>query len=147
MVNEIADVKDWEQLAISLGLTTNDVDLIKQYDHREHHQHLAELWHDRALDYSWGKLRRELDKFYPRRASDTSVTSLSPEVESPRAQSVSCICEHMYKYKHDSIFYDHFQRFLLSAAKRGDLQEVQSLLEDERTDINYQDSVSLMFHA
>ena len=39
------------------------------------------------------------------------------------------------------------QLLLLSAAKRGDLQEVQSLLEDERTDINYQDSVSSMFHA
>ena len=38
-----------------------------------------------------------------------------------------------------------FQRFLLSAAKRGDLQKVQSLLEDERTDVNYQDSVSSMF--
>ena len=48
MVNEIADVKDWEQLAISLGLTTNDIDIdhIKQYDHREHHQHLAELWYN-----------------------------------------------------------------------------------------------------
>jgi hypothetical protein len=70
VVNEIADMKDWEQLAISLGLTTNDIDLIKQYDHNEHHQRLAELWYDRPLDYSWGKLRRELDKFYPRQASD-----------------------------------------------------------------------------
>ena len=85
VVNEIADVKDWEQLAISLGLTVNDIDLIKQYDHREHHQRLAELWSDRAVDYSWGKLRRELDQFYPRRASDASVTSLSPEVENPQA--------------------------------------------------------------
>ena len=84
-MNEIADVKEWEQLAISLGLTTNDIDFIKQYDRREHHQRLAELWYDRALDYSWGKLRRELDKFYPRRASDASVTScLSPEVENPQ---------------------------------------------------------------
>ena len=85
-MNEIADVKDWEQLAISLGLSTSDIDLIKQYsDHREHRQRLAELWYDRALDYSWGKLRRELDKFYPRRASDASVISLSPEVENPQA--------------------------------------------------------------
>ena len=84
VVNEIADVKDWEQLAISLGLAANDIDLIKQYDHREHRQRLAELWYDRALDYSWGKLRRELDKFYPRRASDASVISLSPEVENPQ---------------------------------------------------------------
>ena len=85
-MNEIADVKDWEQLGISLGLTTNDIDLIKQYDRREHHQRLAELWYDRAVDYSWGKLRREVDKFYPRRASDASVISCqSPEVESPQA--------------------------------------------------------------
>ena len=73
MVNEIADVKNWEQLAISLGLTANDIDLIKQYDHREHRQRLAELWYDRALDYSWSKLRRELDKHYPRRTSDASL--------------------------------------------------------------------------
>ena len=78
-MNEIADVKDWEQLAISLGLTTNDIDLIKQYDHREHHQRLAELWYNRHLDYSWGKLRKELDKFSPiRGASDASVISPSP---------------------------------------------------------------------
>ena len=78
-MNEIAGVKDWEQLAISLGLTTNDIDLIKQYDHREHYQRLAELWYDRALDYSWGKLRKELNKFYPGRgASDASVFRVSP---------------------------------------------------------------------
>ena len=63
MVNEIADVKDWEQLAISLGLTTNDIDMIKQYDHREHRQRLVEMWYDRDQDYSWTKLRREVDKF------------------------------------------------------------------------------------
>ena len=96
MVNAIADVKDWEQLAISLGLTANDIDLIKQYDHREHHQRLAELWYDRSVDYSWGKLRRELDQFYPRRASDASVTSLSPEIESPQAQSVSLCLWHTH---------------------------------------------------
>ena len=39
----------------------------------------------------------------------------------------------------------NFQRFLLSAAKRGELHEVLSLLDDERADINYQDSVSSMF--
>ena len=72
MVNEIADVKEWEQLAISLGLTTNDIDLIKQYDQKEHHQRLAERWYDRALDYSWGKLQRELDKFYHRRGKTDS---------------------------------------------------------------------------
>ena len=38
VVNEIADMKDWEQLAISLGLTNNDTDLIKQYDHLREHQ-------------------------------------------------------------------------------------------------------------
>ena len=78
VVNEIADVKDWEQLAISLGLTTNDTDFIKQYDHREHCQRLAELWYDRALDYSWGKLRKELDKFYPRRIR---MSPVPPEIQ------------------------------------------------------------------
>ena len=77
-MNEIADVKEWEQLAISLGLTTNDIDLIKQYDHREHHQRLAEQWYERALDYSWGKLRRELDKFYPKRGASVIRGSLVP---------------------------------------------------------------------
>ena len=89
MVNEIADVKDWEQLAISLGLTTNDIDQIKQYDHREHRQRLAELWYDRALDYSWSKLQRELDKHYPRRVSDASVISPSPEVDNPQASKTN----------------------------------------------------------
>ena len=73
MVNVIVDVEDWEQLAISLGLTTSDIDLIKQYDHREHRQRLAELWYDRALDYSWGKLRKELDKHHIRPVSDAPV--------------------------------------------------------------------------
>ena len=97
MVNEIADIKDWEQLAVSLGLTISDIEIIKHYDHREHRQRLAELWNDRALDYSWGKLRRELDKFYPRRASDASVISLSPEAENPQAGKTSnCFKVHLY---------------------------------------------------
>ena len=103
MVNEIADVKDWEQLAISLGLTISDVEIIKQYDHREHHQRLAELWYDRALDYSWGKLQRELDKFYPRRASDASVISLSPEAENPQAGKIefSFMGHYIYIGRHE----------------------------------------------
>ena len=32
----------------------------------------------------------------------------------------------------------HFQLFLLTAAENGDIHKVQSLLEDKRTDINYQ---------
>ena len=32
----------------------------------------------------------------------------------------------------------HFQLFLLTAAKNGDIRKVQSLLENKRTDINYQ---------
>lgn len=83
MVNEIADVKDWELLAVSLGLTQNDIDLIKQYDHREHHQRMVELWYDRDEEYSWAKLRKELDKLYPRRDSNASVTGQLLEISSP----------------------------------------------------------------
>ena len=79
VVNVIADIKDWEQLAIPRGLTVSDIEIKKHYDHREYRQRLAELWYDRALDYSWGKLRRELDKLYPRRASDALV--IFPEAE------------------------------------------------------------------
>ena len=85
MVNEIADVRDWERLAISLGLTTNDIDMIKQYDHREYYQRMVEMWYDRDQDYSWNKLRRELDKLYPRRESNASVISSPPDIDSPQA--------------------------------------------------------------
>ena len=74
VVNKIADVKDWEQLAISLGLTINNIDVIKHYDHREHHQRVAEMWYDRALDYSWSKLRRELPQTYFRCICDQSIS-------------------------------------------------------------------------
>lgn len=80
VVNEIADVSNWEKLGILLGLEINDLDTIRiNYDQTEYHQRLAEKWRDRGSDYTWAKLLRVLDKVYPRRHSSVSVSSPQPE--------------------------------------------------------------------
>ena len=80
VVNEIAEVVNWERLGISLGLNDSDTTMIRQnYDPCEHHQRLAEMLHTRDVDYSLSKLRREIDKLYPRRGSSVSVFSPQPE--------------------------------------------------------------------
>ena len=86
VVNEIAEVVNWERLALSLGLSISDIDMIRsRYDQNEHHQRLAEMWHDRGREYSWSKLLGELDKLYPRRKSSVSVSSPQPESYSKSA--------------------------------------------------------------
>ena len=80
VVNEIADVVCWERLGLMLGFSIDDMDMIRsRYVSSEHHQRLAEFWHSRGQEYSWGKLLRELDKMYPRRKSSVSVSSPPPE--------------------------------------------------------------------
>lgn len=79
MVNEIADFNKWESLAHSFGLEDNDIEVIQEYDKKEHHQRLAEKWYEIDEEFSWSKLRRELDKLYPRSASNASVSSPPPE--------------------------------------------------------------------
>ena len=81
MVNEIANVRDWEQLALSLGLSSNDIDMIKQYDHQEHRQRMVEMWYDRDQDYSWTKLQRELNKLSPQTGINESGTGSPPEAD------------------------------------------------------------------
>ena len=78
MVNEIADVKDWEQLAISLGLTTSDIDHIRQYDHREHCQCLAKLWYDRAPGLLMGQAAKRFGQ----------VLDLPPKINDPQSGKV-----------------------------------------------------------
>lgn len=92
VVNEIADVVNWERLGLMLGLSIADMDKIRnQYHPNEHHQRLAELWHSRGNEYSWSKLLRELDKLYPRRKSSVSVSSPPPESSGKSIPSSSMV--------------------------------------------------------
>ena len=93
VVNEIAEVANWERLALMLGLSMNDIDMIRsRYDQSEHHQRLAEIWHDRGQDYTWSKLLGELDRLYPRRKSSISVASPQPENFGKLADNMKLLC-------------------------------------------------------
>ena len=77
VVNEIADIANWEGLAYNLGLTEADVSKIRGYDQSEHHQRLAEMWYDQDIEYTWSKLSTVLNS--PRRRSSVSVISPLPD--------------------------------------------------------------------
>lgn len=80
MVNEIAEVVNWERLGVMLGLSVDEMDTIRtSYKQNEHHQRLAELWRRKGGECTWSKLLTQLDKLYPRRKSSMSVASPAPE--------------------------------------------------------------------
>ena len=61
MVNEIADIYNWEELGIYLGMATADVEKINDYHPKEKHQRLVETWFCRDPDRSWDKIHRAME--------------------------------------------------------------------------------------
>ena len=73
VVNEIADVSNWQELGTFLGLDAVDIERIaSNYEPREHHQRLVETWFARDPLKSWEKLHRAMEEAAARRGSLTS---------------------------------------------------------------------------
>ena len=80
----IADVSNWQELSIFLGLDTTDIDIISSdYEPREYRQRLVEKWFSREPERSWEKLQRALDEVTTRRGSQTSKYSIPSTPTSP----------------------------------------------------------------
>ena len=80
VVNEIAEVLNWEELGIFLGLESTDIEKIRidYHDPKEHHQRLVEIWFARDPKRSWEKLHRAMeDASASRRGSASSAASSS----------------------------------------------------------------------
>ena len=79
----IAVVSNWKELGISLGMDTIDIDIIKsEYEPREYHQRLVEMWFSRELEISWEKLQRALEEVSKRQGSQTKYSLPSTESSS-----------------------------------------------------------------
>ena len=77
VVNMIAEISNWQELGICLGLESSDTDVItNDYEPREHRQRLVEKWFSREPERSWEKLQRALDEVNKRRGSQASNCSL-----------------------------------------------------------------------
>ena len=97
MVNVIAEVSNWQELGIFLGLESSDIDVISNYyEPKEYHQRLVERWFSREPERSWEKLQRALDEATKRRGSQTSNYSLPSTPASPMGTSYMCIKSALY---------------------------------------------------
>ena len=77
VVNMIAEISNWQEVGICLGLESSDTDVItNDYEPREHRQRLVEKWFSREPERSWEKLQRALDEVNKRRGSQASNYSL-----------------------------------------------------------------------
>ena len=84
MVNMIAEVSNWQELGIFLGLDPTDIEVISNYyEPKEYYQRLVEKWFSREPERSWEKLQRALDEVGARRGSQTSNFSLPSTPASP----------------------------------------------------------------
>ena len=89
VVNIIAEISNWQELAIYLGMDATDIDIISNgYEPREHHQRLVEKWFSREPERSWEKLQRALDEVTKRRGSQTSKYSIPSTPTSPMGISI-----------------------------------------------------------
>ena len=80
----IAEVSNWQELGIFLGLDPTDIDIIRNdYEPREYRQRLVEKWFSREPERSWEKLQRALDEVGARRGSQTSKYSILSTPTSP----------------------------------------------------------------
>ena len=61
VVNEIADIYNWEELGIYLGMEKADIEKIGAYHQKEQHQRLVETWFCRDPDRSWEKIHRAME--------------------------------------------------------------------------------------
>jgi hypothetical protein len=76
VVNIIAEISNWQELAVFLGMDPTDIDIISNdYEPREYHQRLVEKWFSRQTERSWEKLQGALDEVTNRRGSQTSKCS------------------------------------------------------------------------
>lgn len=77
MVNMIAEVSNWQELGICLGLESSDIDVISNdYEPREYRQRLVEKWFSREPEKSWEGFQGALDEVNKRRGSQASNYSL-----------------------------------------------------------------------
>ena len=84
VVNIIAEISNWQELAIFLRLDTTDIDIISNdYEPREYRQRLVEKWFSREPERSWEKLQGALDEANRRRGSQTSKYSIPSTPTSP----------------------------------------------------------------
>ena len=58
VVNEIADIYNWQELGIFLEMDNADILTISGYHQKEQHQRLVETWFSRDPDKSWEKIHR-----------------------------------------------------------------------------------------
>ena len=80
----IAEVSNWQELGICLGLESSDIDVISNdYEPREYRQRLVEKWFSREPERSWEKLLGALDEVTKRRGSQTSKYSIPSTPTSP----------------------------------------------------------------
>ena len=94
VVNEIADVSNWQELGIILGLGAIDIERIaSDYEPREYRQRLAETWFTRDPHRSWEKLRRSMTEAAARRSSLVSQRSIPSTPTSPMGRPhIECKC-------------------------------------------------------
>ena len=84
VVNIIAEISNWQELAIFLGMDATDIDIISNdYEPREYRQRLVEKWFSREPERSWEMLQRALDEVTKRRGSQTSKYSIPSTPTSP----------------------------------------------------------------
>lgn len=68
-------VQKLQDLGILLGLQASDINMIMQYDLKERHQRLVEMWFVRDPNRSWENLRRAIDMLVePTRVSGTIIS-------------------------------------------------------------------------
>lgn len=84
MVNIIAEISNWQELGIFLGMDTTDINIISNdYEPREYRQRLVEKWFSREPERSWEKLQGVLDEMTKRRGSQTLKCSIPSAPTSP----------------------------------------------------------------
>ena len=89
VVNIVAEISNWQELAIFLGMDATDIDIISNdYEPREYRQRLVEKWFSREPERSWEKLQRALDEVTKRRGSQTSKYSIPSTPTSPMGISI-----------------------------------------------------------
>ena len=86
----IAEVSNWQELGIFLGLDSTDINIISNdYEPREYRQQLVEKWFSREPERSWEKLQRALDQVGTISGSQTSNFSLPSTLAPPMGTYVS----------------------------------------------------------
>ena len=83
VVNKIADIHNWEELGIHLGMEKADIEKISTYHQKEQHQRLVEIWFCRDPSRSWEKVHRAMEAASLAARSRSTHTVLHSSPTSP----------------------------------------------------------------